>query len=82
MDQGKARWTPRARKLAVLVFLGLALAALVTGIMGAVCEQPSFDCLRDEGRNAVRIAVLSVPLITYAAYRLTRGNRGRHDGHN
>jgi hypothetical protein len=59
------------------VFFLLALAALVTGIMGAVCDQPSFDCLRDEGRNAVRIAVLSVPLISYAAYRFTRGGRGR-----
>jgi hypothetical protein len=77
VTQGKARWTPRARKLAVLVFFLLAFAALVTGIMGAVCDQPSFDCLRDEGRNAVRIAVLSVPLISYAAYRFTRGGRGR-----
>ena len=77
MTQGKARWTPRARKLAVLVFLLLALGALVTGIMGAVCDKPSFDCLRDEGRNAVRIAVLSVPLISYAAYRFSRGGRGR-----
>jgi hypothetical protein len=73
--QEKARWTPRARKLAVSVFLMLALAALVAGIMGAVCNEPSFDCLRDEGRNAVRIGVVSVPFIFYAAYRFTRGGR-------
>ena len=81
MPRGEARWTPRARKLAVVVFLSLALAALVAGIMGAVCNEPSFDCLRDEGRNAVRIAVISVPLIAYAAYRFTRGGRGGRDGH-
>ena len=81
MTRGEARWTPRARKLAVVVFLSLALAALVAGIMGAVCNEPSLDCLRDEGRNAVRIAVILVPLIAYAAYRLTRGGRGGRDGH-
>lgn len=76
MAPGHARWTPRARKLAVLVFLTLALAGLVAGIMGAVCNEPSFDCLREEGRNAVRIAVVSVPFIAYAAFRFTRGGRG------
>jgi hypothetical protein len=81
VTRGEARWTPRARKLAVVVFLTLALAALVAGIMGAVCNEPSLDCLRDEGRNAVRIAVISVPLIAYAAYRFTRGGRGGRDGH-
>jgi hypothetical protein len=81
VTRGEARWTPRARKLAVVVFLSLAFAALVAGIMGAVCNEPSLDCLRDEGRNAVRIAVVSVPLIAYAAYRFTRGGRGGRDGH-
>lgn len=80
MARGEARWTPRARKLAVAVFLSLATAALVAGIMGAVCNEPSLACLRDEGRNAVRIAVVSVPLIAYAAYRFTRGGRGGRDG--
>lgn len=75
MAQEKVRWTPRARKLAVSAFLLLALAALVVGIMGAVCNEPSFACLRAEGRNAVRIAVISVPLIAYAAFRFTRGGR-------
>jgi hypothetical protein len=60
----------------VVVFFALSLGALLAGIMGAVCDEPSFDCLRDEGRNAVRIAVVSVPLIVYAAYRFTRGGRG------
>lgn len=80
MPSSRARWTPRARKLAVIVFLGLALAGLTAGIMGAVCNEPSLDCLRYEGRNAVRIAVASVPFIVYAAYRFTRGGRGGNDG--
>ena len=74
---GANRWTPRARRLAVAVFFALALVGLGAGIMGAVCDEPSLSCLRDEGRNAVRIAVVSVPLIAYAAYRLTRGRGGR-----
>ncbi len=74
---GGNRWTPRARKLAVVAFFALALVGLLAGIMGAVCNEPSLSCLRDEGRNAVRIAVVSVPLIAYAAYRMTRGRGGR-----
>jgi hypothetical protein len=76
--EGRARWTPRARRLAVAIFLLLALGGLLTGIMGAVCDDPSFDCLRHEGRSAVRVAVIAVPFIAYAAYRFTRGGgRGR-----
>jgi len=55
-----------------------ALIGFVAALFGAVCDSPSIDCLRNEGRNAVRIAVIALPLITYAAYRFTRGG-GRRD---
>ena len=73
----RTRWTPRARALAATIFIVVALAGFTAGLMGAICDEPSFDCLQDEGRNAVRIAVVTVPFIAYAAYRITRG-RGPH----
>ena len=73
----RRRWTPRARRFAAFAFLTLALAGGVFGVMGAVCEQPSLECLQNEGRSAVRIAVVAVPFIAYAVYRLSRGGRGR-----
>jgi len=74
----RTRWTPRARALALTIFILVgAVSAFVAALMGAVCDEPSFDCLREEGRNVVRIAVVSVPFIAYAAYRITRG-RGPH----
>lgn len=79
MAGGGTRWTPRARRLAASVFLLFALVALAAGIVGAICDEPSLECVRNEGRDAVRIAVVSVPFIAYAAYRFTRGPRGRGD---
>jgi hypothetical protein len=79
-DRGRGprtRWTPRARALAASIFILVALAGFAAALMGAICEQPSFDCLQAEGKNAVRIAVVSAPFIAYAAYRITRG-RGPH----
>jgi hypothetical protein len=74
----RTRWTPRARAIAVTTFILVGgISAFVAALMGAVCDEPSLDCLRDEGRNVVRIAVVSVPFIAYAAYRITRG-RGPH----
>ena len=69
----RTRWTPRARVLAASIFILVALGGFVAALMGAICDQPSFDCLQDEGRNAVRIAVVSAPFIAYCAYRITRG---------
>lgn len=78
MESGNRRkWTPRARRLAAVAFLALALLGGAVGVMGAVCEQPSLECVQNEGRSAVRIAVVAVPFIAYAAYRLTRGGRDR-----
>ena len=73
----RTRWTPRARALAASIFILVALAGFAAGLMGAICDEPSFDCLQNEGKNAVRIAVVTVPFIAYAAYRITRG-RGPH----
>lgn len=73
----RTRWTPRARALAASIFILVALAGFTAGLMGAICDEPSLDCLQNEGKNAVRIAVVSVPFIAYAAYRITRG-RGPH----
>jgi hypothetical protein len=79
-DRGRGprtRWTPRARALAASIFVLLGLAGFAAAVMSAICDQPSLDCLQDEGRNAVRIAVVAAPFIAYAAYRMTRG-RGPH----
>ena len=73
----RTRWTPRARALAASIFVLLGIAGFAAAVMSAICDQPSLDCLHAEGRNAVRIAVVSVPFIAYAAYRMTRG-RGPH----
>ena len=73
----RTRWTPRARVVAASIFIVVALAGFSAALMGAICDTPSLECLQDEGRNAVRIAVVSAPFIAYAAYRITRG-RGPH----
>ena len=72
------RWTPRARVLVAIVFLIAAVVGFGAALLGAVCDSPSIDCLRNEGRDAVRIAVIAIPLIAYAVYRFTRGG-GRHE---
>jgi len=69
----RTRWTPRARGLAATIFVVAALAGFIAALFGAVCQTPSIDCLRNEGRNAVRIAVIATPFIAYAVYRFTRG---------
>jgi hypothetical protein len=69
----RTRWTPRARRLAAIAFGLLALLALGAGLVGAFCGSPSLDCVRGSARNVLRVAVLVVPLLAYAVYRLTRG---------
>jgi hypothetical protein len=73
----RTRWTPRARLLAVSIFVLLGLAGFAAALMSAICDRPSLDCLQNEGRDAVRIAVVASPFIAYGAYRITRG-RGPH----
>ena len=68
----RTRWTPRARTLAAIVFLTGAIVGFGAALFGAVCDSPSIDCLRNEGKNAVRIAVVSAPFLIYAVYRFTR----------
>ena len=70
----RTRWTPRARALAAIVFLVGAIVGFGAALFGAVCDSPSFDCLRYEGRNAVRIAVIAAPFLIYGVYRFTRGS--------
>jgi hypothetical protein len=69
----RTRWTPRARLLAVSIFILLGLAGFAAALMSAICDQPSLDCLQNEGKDAVRIAVVTTPFIVYAAHRITRG---------
>jgi hypothetical protein len=71
----KVKWTPRARRVAITAFAILALIGLSAGLVGAFCDEPSFDCIRGQGRDVVRIAVIVVPLLAYAVYRMTRGGR-------
>lgn len=71
----RTRWTPRARRLAVSIFALLALIGLAAGLIGAFCDEPSFDCIRGQGRDVIRIAVVVVPLLAYAVYRMSRGGR-------
>ena len=73
----RTRWTPRARLLAVSIFVLVGAGGFVAALMSAVCDTPSLDCLQDEGRNAVRIAVVATPFIAYAAYRISRGRGPR-----
>lgn len=70
------RWTPRARRLAVVSFVALALAGLSVGLVGGLCRDPSFDCVRRAGRDVVRILIVAVPLIAYALYRFFHGKGG------
>jgi hypothetical protein len=65
-------WTPRARALAAFVFVVAAVVGFGAALFGAVCDSPSLDCLQHEGKNAVRIAVVSAPFLAYAVYRFTR----------
>jgi hypothetical protein len=55
------------------VFLVGAIVGFAAALFGAVCDSPSIECLRNEGKNAVRIAVVSAPFLVYAVYRFTRG---------
>lgn len=70
------RWTPRAKRVAAAVFLLGALAGFVAALMGAVCDHPSVECLRNEGKDALRIALIASPFIAYAVYRFTRSGPG------
>jgi hypothetical protein len=69
----RTKWTPRARTLAAVMFLIAALVGFGAALFGAVCDSPSLSCLQNEGKNAVRIAVVAAPFIAYAVYRFTRG---------
>jgi hypothetical protein len=53
-----------------------ALVGFGSALFGAVCDSLSVDCLRNEGKNAVRIAVIAAPFIAYAVYRFTRSGGG------
>ena len=53
-----------------------ALVGFGSALFGAVCDSPSVECLRNEGKNAVRIAVIATPFIAYAVYRFTRSGGG------
>ncbi len=73
-DGSRTRWTPRARTLAAIVFLGGAIIGFAAALFGAVCDSPSIDCFRNEGKNAVRIAVVSAPFLIYGVYRFTHSH--------
>jgi len=62
------------------MFLIAAVVGFGAALFGAVCHSPSLDCLRNEGKGAVRIAVVATPLLVYAVYRFTRGGTGPGDG--
>jgi hypothetical protein len=68
----RTRWTPRARTIAASLFLLGAIIGFAAALFGAVCDAPSLDCVRNEGKNAVRIAVIALPFIVYGVYRFTR----------
>jgi hypothetical protein len=57
------------------VFLVAAVVGFGAALFGAVCDSFSMDCLRYEGRNAVRIAVVAAPFLVYGVYRFSRGSR-------
>ena len=57
------------------MFLVAAVIGFGAALFGAVCDSVSLDCLRYEGRNAVRIAVVATPFLVYAVYRFSRGTR-------
>lgn len=61
------------------MFLVAAIVGFGSALFGAVCDSFSFDCLRYEGKNAVRIAVVAAPFLVYAVYRFTRGARPPRD---
>jgi hypothetical protein len=75
------RWTPRARTIAASLFLLGAVIGFGAALFGAVCDSLSFDCVRNEGKNAIRIAVIALPFIVYGVYRFTRspGDHRRDD---
>ena len=75
----RTRWTPRARRLAAVIFLVGALVGFGAALLGAVCDSPSLDCVRNEGKSAVRIAVIALPFLVYGAYRFTRAGDKRSD---
>jgi len=75
----RTKWTPRARTVAAIMFLIAAVVGFGAALFGAVCDSPSLDCLQNEGKNAVRTAVIVSPFIAYAVYRFTRGS-GSGDG--
>jgi len=79
-DAPRTRWTPRAKRVAATVFVVGALVGFVAALMGAVCDHPSVQCLRNEGKNAVRIALIASPFIAYAVYRFTRSGPGPGPG--
>ena len=76
----RSRWTPRAKRLAAALFIVGALGGFVAALLGAVCDHPSVDCLRNEGKDAVRIALIALPFIAYAIYRFTRSGPGPGPG--
>jgi len=61
------------------MFLIAAVVGFGAALFGAVCDSPSLDCLQNEGKSAVRTAVIVSPFLAYAVYRFTRGSR-RGDG--
>ena len=75
----RTKWTPRARTVAAIMFLIAAVVGFGAALFGAVCDSPSLDCLQNEGKSAVRTAVIVSPFLAYAVYRFTRGSR-RGDG--
>ena len=72
----RTKWTPRARTVAAVLFLIAAVIGFGAALLGAVCDSPSLDCLQNEGKGAVRIAVVVTPLLFYAVYRFTHGTGG------
>jgi hypothetical protein len=73
---GRKRWTPRARGLAAGLFAIAAIAGFLSALLGAVCDMPGLDCLRNEGKDAIRVAVIVAPFLAYALYRFSRGRGG------
>ena len=71
----RTKWTPRARTVAAIMFLIAAVVGFGAALFGAVCDSPSLDCLQNEGKSAVRTAVIVSPFLAYAVYRFTRGSR-------
>jgi hypothetical protein len=76
----RTKWTPRARTVAAVMFLIAAVVGFGAALFGGVCDTPSLDCLQNEGKSAVRSAVIVTPFLVYAVYRFTRGSGGGDDG--